>query len=194
MTVRLVVAVTDREWFDHLRSMSNLPEVNFWAPGASPFKALGPGEPFLFKLHAPHNYIVGGGVFAWATTLPCSLAWASFGDANGARSFAEMRQRVARYRRANPADRSDFPVGCRILTQPFFLPESQWIPVPASWARNIVSFKTYATDEQDGRSLWNAVQNAMSAGLPRGLVEHAARYGEPILVKPRLGQGTFRVR
>jgi putative restriction endonuclease len=194
MTVRLVVAVTDREWFDHLRSMSNLPEVNFWAPGASPFKALGPGELFLFKLHAPHNYIVGGGVFAWATTLPCSLAWASFGDANGARSFAEMRQRVARYRRANPADRSDFPVGCRILTQPFFLPESQWIPVPASWARNIVSFKTYATDEQDGRSLWNAVQNAMSAGLPRGLVEHAARYGEPILVKPRLGQGTFRVK
>ena len=63
MGVRLVVAVTDGDWFDHLRSRPHLDEVNFWAPSARSFKALTPGELFLFKLHAPRNAIVGGGVF-----------------------------------------------------------------------------------------------------------------------------------
>jgi len=31
-------------------------EVNFWQPGGTGwFRALGPQEPFLFKLHAPHH-------------------------------------------------------------------------------------------------------------------------------------------
>src|SRR4051812_36273343 len=84
MTVHLVVAVTDSDWFEHLRRRPDLPEVNFWAPSANPFRALQPGELFLFKLHAPRNYIVGGGVFAYANMLPCSLAWEAFGEANGA--------------------------------------------------------------------------------------------------------------
>lgn len=37
MGVKLVVAVTDWQWFDLLRGKPELPEVNFWAPirGAS---------------------------------------------------------------------------------------------------------------------------------------------------------------
>jgi putative restriction endonuclease len=61
MTVRLVVAVTDRDWFDYLRAKPSISEVNFWAPGAAPFRALQAGELFLFKLHAPTNFIVGAG-------------------------------------------------------------------------------------------------------------------------------------
>jgi hypothetical protein len=79
MTIRLAVAVTDSDWFTHLRVLPNLNEVNFWAPGAAPFKALTAGELFLFKLHAPRNFIVGGGVFAYANTLPCTLAWEALG-------------------------------------------------------------------------------------------------------------------
>jgi putative restriction endonuclease len=45
-----------------LRERLALPEVNFWAPGAASFKALQFGELFLFKLHAPLNFVVGGGV------------------------------------------------------------------------------------------------------------------------------------
>ena len=130
MTIRIVVAVTDGDWFEYLRSRPDLTEVNFWAPSGTPFKALQPGELFLFKLHAPRNYIVGGGIFAYANSLPCSLAWEAFGDANGATSFSAMRTRIQKYRRADPHDRSDFLVGCRILTQPFFLEERHWIPVP----------------------------------------------------------------
>src|SRR4051812_31296772 len=41
MPIRLVVAVTDRGWFDHLRRRPDLAEVNFWAPSDVSFKALG---------------------------------------------------------------------------------------------------------------------------------------------------------
>jgi putative restriction endonuclease len=153
MGLNLVIAVTDGEWFETLRRQPDLPEVNFWAPSAAAFRALEPGELFLFKLPAPRNMIVGGGVFAYSNKLPCSLAWEAFGIANGARSAQEMRARIAKYRKADPSDRSDFEIGCRILTQPFFFDEPDWLPVPSSWAPNIVSFKTYSTDTSDGLAL-----------------------------------------
>ena len=84
MAINLVIAVTDGDWFDTLRSEPGLEEVNFWAPSAGNFRALQPGELFLFKLHAPNNFIVGGGVFSHASNLPLSLAWEAFGTKNGA--------------------------------------------------------------------------------------------------------------
>ena len=83
MTIKLVVAVTDDEWFELLRGRPNLSEVNFWTPSAVKFRALRPGEMFLFKLHSPRNFIVGSGIFAYANALPCSLAWEAFGESNG---------------------------------------------------------------------------------------------------------------
>ena len=193
MGIKLVVAVTDSDWFETLRRLPTIDEVNFWAPSGNNFRALRPGELFLFKLRSPRNSIVGGGVFAHANTLPCSLAWEAFGVANGCTSATDMRARIARYRKNDPADRTDFPVGCRILTQPFFLPEPEWIPVPASWSRNIVSFKTYDTDEADGRDLWNAVRHRLGAATRAAEDAPSDRYGQPRLVFPRLGQGGFRV-
>jgi putative restriction endonuclease len=193
MGISLVVAVTDGDWFETLRRLPALDEVNFWAPSAASFRALQPGELFLFKLHAPHNVVVGGGIFAYANVLPCSLAWESFKERNGALSAQQMRTRIARYRKANPTDRSDFEIGCRILTQPFFFEEKDWIPVPTSWARNIVSFKTYNTADPDGLALWEAVNDRLSRSAMPGMAEATARYGEPHLIRPRLGQGGFRV-
>jgi putative restriction endonuclease len=193
MGISLVVAVTDGDWFERLRERPNLSEVNFWAPSAASFRALQPGEMFLFKLHAPRNVIVGGGIFAYANTLPCSLAWEAFRESNGASSKHEMRARIARYRRADPIDRSDFEVGCRVLTQPFFFVEPDWIPVPASWSPNIVSFKTYDTSDADGLALWNAVNERLGRAQGTNLERGSARFGEPQLVHPRLGQGAFRI-
>src|SRR5712671_566245 len=171
MPINLVIAVTDGDWFDMLRQQPNLAEVNFWAPSAANFRALQPGEMFLFKLHAPRNVIVGGGIFAYANALPCSLAWAAFGDTNGARSAHEMRTRIARYRKTDPDDRSDFAIGCRILTQPFFFEEADWIPVPPSWSPNIVSFKTYNTGEPEGVALWEAVNERLNQLPVPGMAE-----------------------
>jgi putative restriction endonuclease len=192
MAIKLVVAVTDSDWFEHLRGTPNLSEVNFWAPSASSFRALAEGELFLFKLHAPRNFIVGGGVFVHATILPCSLAWASFGEANGAVTLREMRQRIMRYRNAFPDDRSDFAICCRVLTQPFFLEEPDWIPAPPSWSKQIMAFKTYSTDEADGQGLWEAVSDRITPMPTRG-PGLGERFGAPQLITPRLGQGAFRL-
>lgn len=58
------VAVTDYDWFQLHASKSRIEEVNFWRPSSeATFKALKTGELFLFKLHSPRNFIVGGGIF-----------------------------------------------------------------------------------------------------------------------------------
>ena len=191
--VSLFVAITDRSWFD-LLSVERPDEVNFWQPsGFRNFKAVSVGELFLFKLHAPNDFIVGGGVFSHASNVPLSLAWEAFGIKNGVTSLPEMRRRIAQYRRDDALldPPTDPPVGCRILTQPFFLPREQWIPVPQSFARNIVTGKRYGSDEADGRYLWEAVVERASLDL--ATTQPAARYGAPQTVRPRLGQGAFRL-
>lgn len=189
--VHLFIAITDRSWFD-LLSRERPDEVNFWQPsGNRKFGAVSVGELFLFKLHAPDDYIVGGGVFSHASNVPLSLAWAAFGVKNGVTSLAEMRQRIARYRRDDALldPRTDPPVGCRILTRPFFWPREQWLSVPASFARNIVTGKRYGTDDAEGRYLWDAVADRVTLPGPKA----AERYGTPHMVRPRLGQGAFRL-
>jgi putative restriction endonuclease len=197
MPVRLIVAVTDGDWFNQLRKSPNLTEVNFWSPSNTNFQALQPGELFLFKLHSPNNFIVGGGVFAHANSMPCSLAWETFREGNGANSLTEMRTRIVKYRRVHPDEREDFVIGCRVLTQPFFLEHAQWLPAPSSFNLRTVTFKSYSTDEHDGRQLWDAVEDRVAGRGPTtviGLTDRTqARYGEPVLVRPRLGQGAFRV-
>lgn len=194
MAVKIVVAVTDGDWFAQLSRQPDLAEVNFWSPSPKPFRALQPGELFLFKLHAPVNMIVGGGIYASSTTMPLSLAWEAFGVANGVTSLAEMRSRILRYRKTDPATVGPIDIGCRMLTQPFFLPEDRWFPPPASWSKNIVSFTTYDTNSAEGLALWQAVQDAMDVqpSMP-GFAEPQTRYGEPTLIRPRLGQGAFRL-
>ena len=193
MGINLIVAVTDGAWYELLRRQPDLSEVNFWAPSAVSFRALKPGELFLFKLHAPRNVIVGGGVFAYANAMPCSLAWEAFGSANGAHSKQEMRTRIAHYRRSDPAERGDIEIGCRILTQPFFFDEADWVPVPANWSPNIVSFKTYSTDNAEGLTLWEKILERLQGRPLADPIQSADRYGEPRLIRPRLGQGAFRV-
>jgi len=90
--VRFFVGITDRDWFDFLSHLDGLDEVNFWQPsGQQQFRALQIGEPFLFKLHSPDDYIVGGGFFSHFTILPASIVWQAFGEKNGARTEEEMR-------------------------------------------------------------------------------------------------------
>jgi putative restriction endonuclease len=193
--LRLFLAVTDNDWFRFLRSQTEIEEVNFWQPGGNrEFQALRPGEPFLFKLHSPENYVVGGGFFAHSSLLPCSIAWDAFGSKNGAPSLEEMRRRVEKYRRATPDPKQDYTVGCIILQSPFFFDESEWIPAPPDFSLNIVQGKTYDADTAAGRALWEAVRLRMQALQVAEIAEpEAAMFGEPVLIRPRLGQGTFRV-
>ena len=188
--VSIFVGVTDNDWFNFL-SARKVDEVNFWAPsGKTNFRALQAGELFLFKLHSPHNFIVGGGIFSHASLLPLSLAWEAFGEKNGVGSIGEMRRRIGRYRGETDL-RVDPTIGCRILTNPFFWPEDRWLPVPESWAPNIVVGRGYDTSHAEGAALWRAVMERTNLDSPTSA--EIPRYGAPTLVRPRLGQGAFRV-
>lgn len=115
---------TDLEWFRFLQSRSPLDEVNFWQPGGSTeFRALQPGDLFLFRLKSPTNKIAGGGIFAHASLFPISGAWEAFGEKNGVRSFSALFAAISRYRSkhgSGPAT-SDTQIGCIALESPFFL-------------------------------------------------------------------------
>jgi hypothetical protein len=124
--VNIFVGVTDKDWFDFLSTRA-VDEVNFWAPsGRTNLRALRPGELFLFKLHSPDDFIVGGGIFSHGSLLPLSIAWEAFGEKNGVATREEMRRRIGRYR-ADDDPRSDPTIGCRILTTPFFWPRELWM-------------------------------------------------------------------
>ena len=154
-------------------------------------RALKPGELFLFKLHSPRDKIVGGGIFAHSNILPSYMAWQTFGEANGAHSMQEMEAGISRYR---PGSRETLEIGCRILTQPFFFDEPDWIDPPADWAPNIVTYKKYNTGEVEGFRLWKEVQDRLIGdSIGTGAAESPAKYGTPQLVTPRLGQGAFRI-
>jgi putative restriction endonuclease len=205
--VKFYAGVTDHDWFDYLRNLASVEEVNFWQPSpGNPFKALQKGDLFLFKLHKSpktghQDLIAGGGIFASFSILPISLAWEAFDSRNGAPSFSEMRRRLLRYRKIQDNPHEDFQVGCIILTQPFFFDDSTWFPAP-DWSSSIVRGKAagYELEKEAGRFIWNNLERAWQHGRQFGLDKEAerieeerARYGKETTIKPRLGQGAFRI-
>jgi putative restriction endonuclease len=195
--VRFWVGLTDKDWYDFLAAQPGADEVNFWQPGDRRPVALADGAPFIFKLHKPDGgWIVGGGYWAHYTSLPARLAWDVFGQMNGAVSFDEMAGRIRRYRPDFDvhADR----VGCVALIQPFFLPREDWVEPPADWKAPIQRGRTYDTAEPIGAALWERVEAArLHSSRPTVIWDYdpgADRYGTPMLIEPRLGQGTFRAK
>jgi putative restriction endonuclease len=193
--MNIYVGVTDNGWFKYLAARQP-DEVNFWRPGgARGFHVLQPGEPFLFKLHSPDNYVAGGGFFVKHTTLPVSLAWAAFGEKNGAAGAEVFSAMIAAHRKDNHPDPM---IGCTILTQPFFFPREQWIPVPGDFSLNLMMGKAYRTEAFAGEMLWEQVRERLSVEDDRvrrlAVAEAAApRYGKEFLTRARLGQGAFRI-
>lgn len=189
--MRYWVGVTDSDWFDYLRERAP-DEVNFWQPSAERRAVrLDAGALFLFKLHAPQNFVVGGGFYVRYSALPARLAWEAFGEKNGAPSYAALRERVERYRRA-PITGDPF-IGCNVLNAPFFFEQRDWIPIPETWAANTQQGRTFDTETTDGRRLWNAVQERLrQATKPANQLE-SPRFGDEYLTRARLGQGAFRV-
>ena len=193
--MKLYVGITDADWFRYL-SERNAEEMNFWRPRAtSQFKILEPNELFLFKSKYPENKIIGGAFFVRHTTLPLDLAWKAFGDANGMPDIQRFRSKIQILRR----DQEFNPIiGCTILTQPFYLNKENFIDPPADWSSNIVTGKSYAiSPDSEGLRLFEQAQRSF-AFLPdlqeaRREVPMGDRYGKDLLVKPRLGQGGFRI-
>lgn len=194
------VGNTDFRWFQFLRERA-LDEVNFWQPrGGRGFKAIKPGAPFFFKLKSPHNAIGGFGFFAHHSVLPAWLAWDTFGEGNGAPDFAAMRRNIERLRRGLGVDRlGAYPIGCVVLTGCVFFADEDWVRVPRDYAKNIVQGKTYDLTTGEGARLWAECQQRAAGNVLTDRVAEdarpvaAERFGRASMIRPRLGQGAFRV-
>jgi len=197
------IALTDPDWYSYLASHAPVDEVNFWKPhGERSFQTLRPGEPFFFKLRAPQKAIAGFGYFSRFVQLPAWLAWDCFGEMNGAPDFESMVDRILRLRReeGQSSRTGNFFIGCIIVSSPVFFSQDYWIAPPNDWAKSgIQQGKKYSLAGGEGRRIYdecmvrakNKIKNfgydstAMNVGEPK------ARYGAPVLIKPRLGQGLF---
>jgi len=196
--MKFFVGVTDNRWYTHLADL--LPdEAVFWQPrDKRPFKILSPYDVFLFKLHSPLDYIAGGGYFVRHSMLPVSLAWEAFQEKTGAGDFQGFLQSILKYRGTDRTVEPDPLIGCIILASPFFFPRADWIPAPEDWNRNIVQGKSYDTSESVGRRLFAQVQERLdnlnyASHEALAVSEDETRYGSGHLIRPRLGQGAFRV-
>ena len=187
--MQIYVGITDCDWFQFLKARKS-DEVNFWKPGSRPFKALQENDLFLFKLHAPQNYIVGGGYYVKYSLLPTYLAWEAFGEKNGTSSLQALNFAIEKYRSKNNIVIKNPQIGCIILTDVFYFDEQDWIPAPENFSRSIVQGKRYYTEDADGMRLFQEVQERLRSPIDLG--GQANRYGEYI-TKHRLGQGAFRV-
>ncbi len=194
------VAVTDSGWFDFLARRRHRDEVNFWTPSTYYAFRGSPGDPFFFKLKAPRHAIGGFGHVASFSRLPDWLAWECFGEGNGAASFEEFKRQLDSLRARNrlgggqPLDQA----GCIVLVQAVFFRPEEWIPQPADWASRNLRYKRYDLTAGEGARIWRECQARAadrSASAGEGLVarEGGPRYGAPVPVRPRLGQGAFRV-
>ena len=98
--------------------------------------------------------------------------------------------------RYRPKDETLDPIiECNVLVDPYFFERSNWIPIPASFALNVVSGKSDDTQTEEGRSLWESVRRAMS--VVERVEDSGAittelageRFGEAYLARSRLGLG-----
>jgi putative restriction endonuclease len=195
--MQFYIAVTNNHWFEYLEQLAP-DEVNFWRPSGRDFSAVEVGSPFIFKLHDPLNYIVGGGFFVRCEKLPLSMAWDVFGQKNGAEDWGRFEQLIRHHRGHGEVDPE---IACNILNQPFFIPREHWIPAPGNWSPNIVTGKTYDDAEEWGKQTWERVQPWLPSFEPAErsgemsvtVSEPERLFGNEYLHRSRLGQGAFRV-
>jgi putative restriction endonuclease len=199
--MKFFIGVTDNNWFKFL-SERQPDEVNFWLPSAQQgFKAINPGEIYLFKLHSPYNFIVGGGFFVAYSKLLISMAWQNFGEKNGAPDYQSFFRNLSKYRENVNNIYQDFFIGSIILNSPFFFEREDWIPVPPDWKQNIVRGKTYSALTEPGESLFNEILiklekrdfHRKSLTFYYNPDLEIPRFSREFLTRSRLGQGAFRV-
>lgn len=202
--MRITVGVTDHAWAAHLRDRPDLYEVNFWVPSGRSFMGRArPDEPFLFKTKRPRNQLVGGGFYVHFWALRVSEAWAVFENGNGCASEQELNDAIQGYRSRNRAPwHPDPTIGCLVLRNPFFALQGDELAQPLHWGGSIVQGKTYDESDVDFDYVEHAFRSfqgsarvdfAWDPDLVGVDLDDVPRFGEPVLTRHRLGQGSFRL-
>ena len=136
-----------------------------------------------------------------------SEAWTIWGQGNGVLTEHELaaRAQVYRGRTASPIE-PDPTIGCVVLRNIFFAERDDELQQPPNWSGNIVTYTGYDLAQPAKRPYTEYVQHAFTALQGRARVDFAwepdlrgvtlewegPRYGPPMLVRPRMGQGHFK--
>jgi putative restriction endonuclease len=185
--MKAFLAVTDPDWIDRLKSI-NATEANFWQP--SPTRVAMPEwTPWIFKVRRT-DLVAGYGFFSYWTIMPLSVAWETFGSANGVISYNDMIRRVGRLRREA---RTDDDVGCVVLSDVILLDRSDWISAPADWHRNVVRGAGYDLAIGEGARIWAQLQAVSTTHGKPGVILSVPGASALQLVSARRGQGAFRL-
>ena len=144
--------------------------------------------------------IGGFGYFARYSPLSEWLAWDCFRQANGCGSFEEMHARLERIRRGS--DKSDakgiLQIGCIIVVNATFFASPNGFHNRATGQSRNLRHAVYDLDVGEGIRVWAECLTRVQPDRELRVAEPEApiempRYGSPILIQPRLGQGAFRV-
>lgn len=125
----------------------------------------------------------------------------------GARTFGEIRERLLRFRSRFGMEtdpKQDFWIGCILVNQTVFFHEDEWVRIPDDFTGPIVQGKTYDLSRGEGERIWlecvaRATRRPYWTGVPggqRSIIADApisGGYGLPTLIRPRLGQRSFRI-
>lgn len=205
----MYLGITDTNWFKFLRAKKDQigRYINFWTPGTKNFKAIKPGELFIFKLHAEkskgeNGEIVGGAYFDGFEQMSVSEAWDRFGYGNGTESKFELKAAIDEYRvRNNMYQNSD--IGCIVLRDPFFFDDDKWIESPRDWGKSIVSGKKYEISRGIGYDLYQKIDVIINDNANELIISDIEIYADKLqmvgkeretFVKARVNQSIFRER
>ncbi|WP_426348551.1 HNH endonuclease [Alloiococcus sp. CFN-8] len=183
--MNMYVGITEEAWYEALKD-EDYKEICFLKPaGNINFGALRRDELFLFKLHSPKNYIVGGGYFLHFSTIPGFTLWSIFKERSGAASFKELEERLV----------DPIKTGCIVLGDPFFFEEKDWIPIPEDWNSNIGHGKIYNVHKDIGRELYREVDERLKSYKPPEEAEKISE-GFQIIKDPThpFGEGAFKLK
>lgn len=189
--MKAYVFPTDTAWARHLRDLQrrdpSQTEVNFWIPSGSSFRALSPGDRFLFRSKADAGgQIIGGGLFADFLKLRVSEAWRFYREANGTASRASLLASIQRYRsRKGTNPEPDPEIGCILLTEVVFAPPGSELPLPPGFPMMATRGRGY----EPGDQAWSNIEDAFATLMLQAQIPSLRPDSDALLYLPGSPRG-----
>ena len=163
--MRGYIGVTDRQWFNNLKSQYILNEVNFWRKNTNSFKSLELGQKFFFlvkndKYNKAEREVLGVATFIRYEVLTIEEAWGKYEIGNGVNTKEEFYVKMKKMYQTNIENSL---IGCIILNNvEFFEKEVLLSKLNIEFQTSIVSGKGISQKEVDKILDINNIDNSSS--------------------------------